>query len=448
MGAPVSSRRIFALEVGVETAWRSGTRHARSIREQERRPAVRHKILIAEDDAAQQRLVAHALRGLECEIVYADTGDAALEIIRTQGIALAILDWKMPGCTGPEICQEVRRWERPIHCIVLTANDSKADLHTALEAGASDFLAKPFHPIELRARVQVGLRLLDFQARMAQTQKMESLGVLAAGVAHEINTPIQFVGDNIKFIKESFAELSLVIRQYGDLVSRAAQVEELRADAAKALAAAESAEIDYLIEEIPQALEQSGEGVDRVASIVRAMKSFAHPGAEGAGLSDLNEAIQSTVTVSRNEWKHLADLRLELDPDLPLVECVLPDINQVVLNLIVNAAHAIEASQREQPGTIVVRSTREGDLALISVEDTGIGIPEEIRGRIFDRFFTTKGVGKGTGQGLALAYDIVVRHHGGTIHVASTPGVGTTFHVRLPLRYVRRDVPEDAGQAE
>jgi signal transduction histidine kinase len=193
--------------------------------------------------------------------------------------------------------------------------------------------------------------------------------------------------------------------------------------------------LEYLLAEIPKAISQSADGIDRVATIVRAMKEFAHPGSAEKAAVNLNKAIESTVTVARNEWKYVADLHTTLDPTLPPVPCLVGEFNQVVLNMIVNATHAIADAVKGTggKGTITIGTRRAGDFVEVCIADTGMGIPESIRHRIFDPFFTTKEVGKGTGQGLAIARSVVVDKHGGTIAVESQVGTGTTFIIRLPL---------------
>jgi PAS domain S-box-containing protein len=283
-------------------------------------------------------------------------------------------------------------------------------------------------------------RLLE--RRLVQAQKLESIGQLAAGIAHEINTPMQYIGDNIRFLEEAFRDLRALLVECNRL-RRAAEHRGVTEDVAAAvLAAAERADVEFLVEETPKAIEQSLEGLDRVAKIVRSMKDFSHPGGEQKQAVDLNRAIESTLTVSRNEWKYVADVVTEFDPHLPLVHCLPGELNQVILNLIINAAHAIagksgDVSTEKGPtekGTITVRTRRDGDSVEIRVEDTGTGIPEEIRSSVFDPFFTTKEVGRGTGQGLAIAHSVVTDKHGGTITLESEVGRGTTFIIRLPLK--------------
>jgi len=253
------------------------------------------------------------------------------------------------------------------------------------------------------------------ERELAQAQKLESIGQLAAGIAHEINTPIQYIGDNGKFLEEAFQDF-------------------IKASAGGEFAA--DIDLEYLRTEVPKAIAQLLQGVEHVARIVRAMKEFSHPGPVEKAPVDINRAIESTALVSRNEWKYVAELITDFDPELPRVPCVAGEFNQVILNLIVNAAHAIADAIKGSPGakgTIRISTRRRASWAEVRVSDTGTGIAEEIQGRIFDPFFTTKPVGKGTGQGLAIAHAVIVQKHGGTISFESAPGAGTTFLIQLPL---------------
>ena len=276
----------------------------------------------------------------------------------------------------------------------------------------------------------------SMEIQLHQALKLEAIGQLAAGIAHEINTPIQFVGDNTRFFRDSFIDLERLATVRDRLMAAARQGSVPVELIAECEEIAEEIDFSYLREEIPQAVEQTLEGIERVAGIVRAMNEFSHPGVEEKTSIDINAAIQSTVTVSRNEWKYVAELEVDLDPDLPLVPCFPGDFNQVILNIVVNAAHAIrDASELEgaDKGLIRIATRRKGDWVQISISDTGTGMPEEVRSRIFDPFFTTKKVGQGTGQGLAIVYSVVVDKHSGSIEVESQMGKGTTFVIRLPM---------------
>jgi two-component system, NtrC family, sensor kinase len=274
----------------------------------------------------------------------------------------------------------------------------------------------------------------QMEVQVRHSQKLESIGQLAAGIAHEINTPTQYIGDNLRFIQDGIKDLFAAV---DTLVPMASEASDPGSGLMGILRdALDKADFDYLREELPKAAAQSLEGVARVSKIVGAMKEFSHPGGEDKTMADLNRAIESTVTVSRNEWKYVAELALDLDPGLPPVPCLPSEINQVVLNLVVNAAHAIAdlIGSSGQRGLISVRTRHEGEEAVIQVEDSGAGIPEAIRSRIFDPFFTTKEVGRGSGQGLAIAHAVVVDKHGGSIGFETAEGAGTVFTVRLPLR--------------
>lgn len=275
----------------------------------------------------------------------------------------------------------------------------------------------------------------QLEARLRHSQKLEAVGQLAAGIAHEINTPIQYVGDNTRFLQQSLQTIQDACMRYAELLE-AAKAEGVTPDmVARIEQIAEAAELDYLFGEIPTAIDQTLEGVDRITRIVRAMKDFSHPGGNEKAAADLNRAIESTVTVASSAWKNVASLRLDLDPELPPVVCYLGDVNQAILNLIVNAAHAVGDVVKQKPGSlgeITVSSRGDGDQVEVRVSDTGAGIPEEIRSRLFEPFFTTKGVGKGTGQGLSVVYGAIVTRHGGTVTFTSEVGKGTTFILRLP----------------
>lgn len=235
-------------------------------------------------------------------------------------------------------------------------------------------------------------------------QKLESVGQLAAGIAHEINTPTQFVGDNTRFLSDAFDDLMRLLDDVEQLVE-AAQKTDIDPTLLDAVERARtSADVDFLRQEVPKAIEQSLEGIQRVSKIVYAMKAFSHPDIAEKMATDLNAAIETTVTVARNEWKYVADVELELDPTLPAVTCCPGEINQVLLNLIVNAAHAIAekvGAKGADKGKITIATKTDDDAVEVRVTDNGTGIPEEHHRRMFTPFFTTKAVGKGTGQGLS-----------------------------------------------
>ena len=272
--------------------------------------------------------------------------------------------------------------------------------------------------------------------QLRQAQKLEAIGQLAAGIAHEINTPTQYVGDNTRFLQESWPSFNDLLAVTREIRQEAALGAVSSPTLQRFDALVQAADFEYLQKEIPRAIEQSLEGIQRVSKIVRAMKEFSHPGSEEKKSVDLNKAIETTITVARNEWKYVAEMETHFDPQLPLVLCHAGEFNQVILNLLINAAQAIaqavgDGSQGK--GKIAVSTGHDQDWAEISICDTGAGIPEAVRSRVFEPFFTTKPVGKGTGQGLALAHTAIVRRHGGKIWFHSEVGKGTTFYIRLPL---------------
>jgi len=292
-------------------------------------------------------------------------------------------------------------------------------------------------------------RRRQLEGELQQAQKLESVGRLAAGIAHEINTPVQFVGDSLCFVRDATRDvMALVDRQR--IASRAVLDGAPTAQALALARAAADAEVEadlpYLSEQLPKALDRAVEGLDRVTTIVRSMKAFAHPDQKAMAAVDLNQAIRSTLVIARHEWKYVADLDAQLG-ELPPVTCHAGDVNQAVLNIVVNAAHAIDDVVRgsDRKGLITVRTRQDGEWVEISIADTGGGIPDAIRGRIFDPFFTTKEVGKGTGQGLAIARTVVVERHGGALWFESEVGKGTTFFLRLPVAGVVEPSPEPAG---
>lgn len=298
-----------------------------------------------------------------------------------------------------------------------------------------------YHDLSGSAAGLVGV-MVDITERIAmerdlrQAQKLESIGQLAAGIAHEINTPTQYIGDNTRFIQEATDDLLGVLAAYAGLLAAAKTGAPLKDHIDAVERQIEAADLDYLQEEIPLAIEQTLDGVSRVGKIVTSMRQFSHPGTGKKTPLDLNKALEATITVARNEWKYVADLQADFDSRLPPVDCLPGEINQVFLNLLINAAHAVgDAYDNGKKGKGVIRivTQRDDGWATVSISDTGGGIPESIHQRIFDPFFTTKAVGKGTGQGLAIAHRVITEKHKGAISFETQPGHGTTFIVRLPL---------------
>ena len=276
-------------------------------------------------------------------------------------------------------------------------------------------------------------KVLEDQLR--QAQKMEAIGQLAAGIAHEINTPTQYIGDNTRFLKDSWASMAEFLEFCGAMREQTNAGHLPPETIHQFLDLYQRGDFAYLLKEVPHAIDQSLEGLQRVTKIVRGMKEFSHPGSEEKRAININRAIETTITVARHEWKYCADVVTAFDEGLPLIPCLVGEFNQAILNLIINAAHAISAAVGDEPrkGTITIATRREQNWAEVSIADTGTGIAPEIRSRIFEPFFTTKAVGKGTGQGLALAHSVIVTRHQGKIWFETEVARGSTFFLRLPI---------------
>ena len=295
---------------------------------------------------------------------------------------------------------------------------------------------------DVSVRKEAEERRTKLEQELSQAQKLESLGTLASGIAHEINTPVQYVSDNTHFLRDAFGDLMAILAAQEALVAAAEEAGLLGEAVAKVRAYQQEADMDFLKEEVPGSIEQTLDGIARISKIVTAIKEFAHPGNAEKTAVDLNKAIDTTLTVAHNEWKYVAEVETRFDDDLPPVPCLPGEFNQVVLNMVVNAAHAIEAKKADGLGRITIATARRGDMAEVCITDSGCGISDKHRKQVFDPFFTTKGVGKGTGQGLSIAYHSITQKHGGTIAVDSQEGVGTTFTIRIPLEAEEQTLKE------
>jgi PAS domain S-box-containing protein len=349
------------------------------------------------------------------------------------------------GVCGPETCPLLKPFKDGAVHRVVNGTFVRGD-GTSF---AVDFVSTPAREDENIVGAVLTFRDVTEQRRiesqLLQGQKLEAIGQLAAGIAHEINTPMQYIGDNVCFLDSSFGDLLKLVDEYkkivdvlrddpGNIAGNTALIADLSERAAHA---EEAADLSFLTGSVPAAIASTTEGIDRVRKIVNAMKEFSHPGGTEKSRADLNHAIESTLTISANIWKASATIDLALDPDLPSVSCHLGEINQVMLNLIVNAAHAIfevrKDSDGDPLGVIRIETGVKDGFAEIRISDTGGGIPEHVRHRIFEPFFTTKEVGRGTGQGLTLARGMIVDRHAGYLKFTTESGKGTTFIVGLPL---------------
>ena len=404
------------------------------------------RILYMEDDVAQARLAKKRLEMSGYMVDIAADGPRGLAACKATDYDAVVVDQTMPGMSGLEVIRTLAAEGAMPPTIMVTGTGSEQVAVEAMKLGVLDYLAKDLEggfvnmlPLVVDRAVEQHRLVLEKQhmaRELMQAQRMQAIGQLASGIAHEINTPTQYIGDNARFLQDAFRDVRPLLAEFGRLL-RAARNHTITDDLlAEAEAKLHGADLDYLAREIPLALQQTLEGIEHVASIIGAMREFAHPGNGEKQNVDLNHVIEGAVTLCRSEWKYVAEVVTDFDRELPPVACVPTDINRVVLNLVVNAAHAIAAATHdgtEGKGVITIRTRFDHPCAEIRVEDTGVGIPDEIRDRIFDMFFTTKEVGRGTGQGLALVHAMVVEKHGGTIRVESQVGRGTAFVVRLPI---------------
>ena len=290
--------------------------------------------------------------------------------------------------------------------------------------------------ITKRKQAEEERKMLEIEIENNQARKLEAVGSLAAGIAHEINTPIQFVGDNTSFLSDAFKSLISLIETNENLWQKAKAGGDLMSIYSEKVKAEENADLEYLKREIPTAIEQTLDGVQRVTKIIRAMKDFAHSDQGEKSFSDINDMLLSCLTVAQNELKYVAVVETDLCQELPAIECYRDELNQVFLNLLINAAHTIAdvvGDASVDKGTITVSTLRENENVIIKISDTGKGIPQSIQDRIFDPFFSTKDVGKGSGQGLSIARKIIVKKHEGSLDFETEEGKGTTFVIRLPI---------------
>ncbi|MFH0780931.1 MAG: ATP-binding protein [Pseudomonadota bacterium] len=406
-----------------------------------------HKIELEKKISVQIEKTSAIMNNLSVGVVMFDTNMTVIEFNRKMHQWFPeIRPGKEIPCSLATKCSEDNDYCHgcPILAIFRTGSIGETERSIATVQGEREFRIVTSPVLDQHGIVYAGVTLYEditekklLERDLQRAQKLEAVGQLAAGVAHELNSPIQYVGDNIRFLKESLGGYDRLLETYEECWRKLAEERSIPEEMIRHLAETrDSADIDFLAEELPRTIEQSLEGVGRVEKIIRAMKDFSHPGDEEKSPVNINAILQTTTTICRNEWKYVAELESYLAADLPLVPCYASEISQVFLNIIVNGAHAIEASAHggnAQLGKITLRSTREGNGVEIRIQDTGGGIPREIQDRVFEPFFTTKERGKGTGQGLAIARRVVVDRHQGSLSFESEQGRGTTFIIKLPL---------------
>ncbi|MBN2401418.1 MAG: response regulator [Spirochaetes bacterium] len=342
------------------------------------------------------------------------------------------------------------KWDWPViyEGISRSITDDKQvrlnDLHFTDSGNNDGFLDITVNPIKDKDSALKGFILTGeditkrkrLEMRLSHAQKMEAIGELSSGIAHEINTPTQYIMDNIYFLQDSFPKLLNLLNKYKELCKATSNGNNTMAVLTEIKEISCKDDLDYIFDEIPKAISQSIDGLSKVAKIVKSIKNFAYPASDTMTFIDIKNALEDTINISRNEWKYSTDIITHFDGSLPPVPCFPGELNQVFLNIIINAVDAIKEKNEKNPkqkGVIEISTGIEKSRVIITIKDNGIGIPENIITRIFDPFFTTKKVGTGTGQGLAIAYDIIVNKHRGTIFYKSAAGSGTTCIIKIPV---------------
>ncbi len=399
------------------------------------------KILVVEDDPIARKLLEKLITRAGHECLQVENGKQAWELFRQDQCRIVISDWIMPEMDGLELCHRIRHMKAPnyTYLVLLTGKESKENTIKGFEAGIDDYIVKPVNAEEVIARLRAAQRIIDLedehrktQSWLLQSEKMASIGQLAAGVAHEINNPTGFVSSNLKTLLDYQKDIGELTKAYGQLVQELNEApsaeglpQAIKKKAASISALEQELDIQYILADARDLVGECAEGMRRIKKIVMDLKDFAHPGENELQIVDINNGIESTLNVVWNELKYKATVKKEYG-DIPPVECYAQQLNQVFMNLLVNAAQAIK-----KQGDITISTHTEDGYVRIDIGDNGSGIPEENLARVFDPFFTTKEVGKGTGLGLHMAYNIVQKH-AGTIQAKSTVGEGTTFTIRIP----------------
>ncbi len=387
--------------------WRALVAHAETLIEYSNRVG---EVLLATDVFAQFPVLLYEQGSLLAQQLTASVAKAGRYRSMLFGVGVLLLVFSAAmAIRVRRYLQMIERHNDELEDRVRERTDQLASVNDALRA-------------EIAEREQV-------EAQLRIAQKLEAIGQLASGIAHEVNTPTQYVSDNVSFLASVWRDLEPLISDYERIVRGDAL------DAERSREILERANVAFVREEVPSALDQAAAGLRQIGAIVAAMRNFSHPGGEEMQPGNLNAAIEGTVTVAKNQWKHVAEVTLDLDPNLPAVPCNLSAVNQALLNLVVNAVHAVESSKPDgELGHIRISSQSHEDHVQIAVEDDGPGVPAEIRDRIFDPFFTTKEVGRGTGQGLAISHRVIHKMHGGTLTYEPVTGrTGARFVIRLPL---------------
>lgn len=396
-------------------------------------------VLIADDSPTSRRLLEIALSKQGHKVASAKDGNEAWKFFQKDNAPrLAVFDWEMPGLTGVELCRKVKeRKDAPYtYIILLTGKKKKEDIVTGLESGADDFITKPFDPSELKSRLAAGIRILNYETALAgkneelaryasqmetlaedrakqlvHADRMSSLGVMSAGIAHEINNPLTFILNNIQLLQKFWA---IILESLKKVVEK---------DDKK------NKQMKFVLEETPKTLQGALNGVERIRRIVKGLGVFSRKDTGELSKCSINDRIEQALVLCHNALKYHVTVEKQLGENLPEIEANPPQLEQVFINLFVNAAHAMESQEK---GILKITTSRKDHFICAVVEDTGPGISEDQLESIWDPFFTTKGEGKGTGLGLSISKEII-NNHGGTIRVENNSDRGAKFIIELPV---------------
>jgi len=431
-------------------------------------------VLAVDDNPANLQVLGSMLKRGGYRVAVAANGRQALDYVARKEPDLILLDVMMPDMDGFEVCRELRSSQKSaeIPVLFITALNEAESKLKGFEAGGDDYIAKPFAQGEVMARVRVFLErrmavkelervnqsleemndtleervdersrsLEKMQSVLMMQEKMAAMGQLAAGISHELNNPVNFVHTNFATLQDNVSDFVTMLNIYrgfvDDVTGESMESGVLSQSQQESVALIRKKEkdldLDFLLEDIHDLFSESLVGFERITWIVNSMRNFSRKDDTGKRWEfDLNQGITDTLIIAKNEYKYHCKVLTELGTIRP-VQCVPQQINEVLLNLIVNAAQAIKELHREEPGEIVIKTFMENSNVCCEITDDGPGIPDEVQKRIFEPFFTTKEVGKGTGLGLSLSYDIIVDKHGGELSVESLEGKGTTFRIVLP----------------
>ncbi len=405
------------------------------------------KILLVDDDPVF-RMTIKAMLKTGYDVKEVDSGEAAIDFLEHDNADLILLDLNMPGISGLQVLQHISQKKKnsEIPVIFLSAADDNEAISSAFQSGAVDYLTKPVKKYELIARVNTHLELRhrqlhledmvaertaellkaneeleSAQTQLLQSEKMASIGQLAAGVAHEINNPVGYVASNLVSLSQYMNDIFSLVEKYEKYESSLD-----KSALAEIAVIKDDIDLDYLKSDINELLSETSDGISRVREIVLSLKEFSHVGENRWEIANIHEGIDSTLNIVHNEIKYKAVVTKNYG-QIEDIQCIPSQLNQVFMNFLVNAAHAIEDN-----GEINITTSQQGDRVTIQISDNGCGIPKNKQAKIFDPFFTTKPVGKGTGLGLSLSYKIIEKHHG-SIDLISEEGKGTTFIISLPV---------------